>query len=132
MKMQNEDWKNFFLLCSRVLGKGAPSAASSDSWCSWTTFRRLMEDAGYWGAGLPNPENIFDCNVGDGGTWGQPFAYSDIAHMLIPREFYWEKISEQGFESGTKHQDIDALSAKLNKQGIHHRKTNLVLEIKLY
>ena len=130
--MNNEDWKNFFLSCSEVLGKGASNAANSNSWCSWTTFRRLSEDSGYWCAGLPNPEDAFECNIGDGGIWVQPFAYADIAHVVIPRKFYWEKISEQGFESGTKYQDIDALSAKLSERGINHRKTNLVLEIKLY
>ena len=130
--MNNSDWKAFFHASLDVLGKGASLAVNSDSWCSWTTFRRLKEDAGYWNAGLPDAGDIFDGNIGDGSAWGQPFAYSDIAHLVIPREFYWKKISESGFESGTKYQDIDTLSKKLNDLGIQHRKTELVLEIKLY
>ncbi|MEN9491817.1 MAG: hypothetical protein RJA63_2266 [Pseudomonadota bacterium] len=62
----------------------------------------------------------------------QPFQYSDLAHLIIPAQFYWERVIDSEFQSGTKQQDIDQLSKELTQYGLPHRKTNLVLEIKLY
>lgn len=130
--MNDDTWKRFFLSCAEILGPGEPLAAHSDSWCSWTTYRRLAEDAGYWVSGLPNVDQIADAGIKDGSIWGQPFSYGDIAHIVIPRRFYWESISETKFESGVRGQDIDALSSKLRNEKIDHRLTDLILEIKLY
>ncbi|MFO1251873.1 MAG: hypothetical protein U1E77_12285 [Inhella sp.] len=68
----------------------------------------------------------------DGGTWMQPFSYSDIAHLLIPATFYWERFSDRNFEHGEKMQNIALLSERLNAEKLPHRLTDLVLEIKLY
>ena len=130
--MDSNDWKTFFLVCAEILGRGSSVAAQSDSWCSWTTFARLNEDTGYWMSGLPKQKEIADAGIADGGTWGQPFSYSDLAHVLIPRSFYWESSSENGFKSGVRKQDIDAVALRLQEQKINHRLTDLVLEIKLY
>jgi hypothetical protein len=130
--MTDEAWREFFLICARVLGKGARQAARSDSWCAWTTFRNLEECFNYWCAGLPSPEELTPSSVSDGGTWGQPFAYQEIAHMVIPRRFYWESRTGIAFEHGVKVQNIDLLSEELSRAGIPHRKTPLLLEIKLY
>jgi hypothetical protein len=130
--MDDKNWNLFFHACANTLGNGANIAANSDSWCSWTTFRRLKEDAGYWTAGLPNTADILVTHIRDGGVWGQPFSYSDIAHIVIPCEFYWESVSASGFESGTKYQNIETLVEKLHELGIQYRSTDLILEIKLY
>lgn len=130
--MDDKMWKIFFEVCAEVLGKGSPDPRTSDSWCSWTTFDRLTEDAGYWTSGLPNPNELADTNVWDGGTWGQPFLYRKLAHIIIPRRFHREIVSEGKLTDGYKEQSVDPLSGKLATQGIVHRKTNLVLEIKLF
>jgi len=130
--MSDQDWQIFFKLCAECLEKGGPISSSSGSWCAWTTYRRIGEEFGYWSSGLPSMEEIRDTHIADGACWGQPFSYSELAHVVIPRTFYWEVVSEKGFESGLRTQDIDTLSAKLNLAGIEHRVTNLVLEIKLY
>lgn len=131
--MRDSEWRNFFSICSQILGDGGrPSPPDSSTWCSWTTFSRLKIDAGYWQAGLPTSADLLENGTTDGGAWGQPFLYRDLSHILIPCEFYWEIISHEKFECGNKPQDIDALSAALTRSKIDHRKTDLVLEIKLY
>lgn len=130
--MNDLSWKKFFLICAEYLGSGDQLAAKSDSWCAWTTFRRIEEEFGYWTSGLPRAAEIRETCIADGGVWGQPFIYSELAHIVIPRTFYWESYSESGFESGVRSQKIDELSAGLRDAGIGHRLTNLVLEVKLY
>lgn len=63
---------------------------------------------------------------------GQPFRYSDLAHIVIPREFFWETGALSSYRNGTWHQDIAALSTELTALGIDHRLTEIVLEVKLY
>jgi len=130
--MTNDQVRTFLVTCAAVLGKGAPQACESVSWCAWTTFTRLSEDAGYWTSGMPGADELADDAVKDGGTWGQPFAYRDIAHLIVPRTFYWEKYSNTGFEQGVREQDIDTLSEALARRGVEHRCTPLVLELKRY
>lgn len=81
--------------------------------------------------GLPNPEDLLEDRVADGGVWRQSFSYSDLAHIIIPREFFWENF-ERGYEMVYKKQNIDLLSAKLLDAKIDHRLTDLLLEVKLY
>ena len=130
--MSDGNWKMFFLICADILGPGDSLPFLSKSWCSWTTFSRLTNDAGYWQSGLPNYPDIGDGWIVDGGVWGQPFAYADIAHIVVPRQFCWERISGDEFDHGLKKQDIDALSSELDTQAIAHRKTDLILEMKFY
>ena len=130
--MTDEQWRTFFQICSRVLGPGSRRAAFSQSWCGWTTFQALREGVTYWEAGVPSENELESSYTTDGGTWGQPFSYQDLAHVIVPRTFDWESGMGAEFKYGTKEQDIDSLSRELAKAGIMHRKTDLVLEIKLY
>lgn len=69
----------------------------------------------------------------DGGTWTQSFAYSDLAHLIIPARFYWETSTpEAGFQSGYKSQAVEKLSQELSRLEIPHRLSERILEIKLY
>ena len=130
--MTDDEWRKFFLICARVPGRGDAVAFRSASWCGWTTFRKLQETVHYWSAGLPAEEELAPSYVRDGGTWGQPFLYQEIAHVVIPRQFSWEIGAGSEFRAGDKGQDIDRLSEELTAAGIAHRKTDLLLEIKLY
>lgn len=68
----------------------------------------------------------------DGGLWRQAFEYQDLAHLIVPASFYWEKVVDGEFKSGFKNQNLSLLSSKLVEQNIEHRVTELVLELKLY
>lgn len=130
--MNNEEWFSFFKICAENLGAGNLTPSVSNNWCAWTTFTRLSENAGYWTCGLPATTDIHPTHIGDGGVWGQPFHYTELAHIVLPRTFYWETFTNEKFENGFKNQNIEALSKKLSESGILHRVTELVLEIKLY
>lgn len=125
-------WRELLLTASEVLGPGHPHAAFSKSWCSWTTFERLRTDAGYWQAGIPSPSELGEVHIQDGGTWGQPFKYDDLAHIIIPASFYFENRSDGKFTCGFRDQAIALLSQRLDKHNIEHRHTQLILEVKLY
>lgn len=128
-EMTTDEWHEFFLACSELLGPGDQHG----SWCAVTTFERLSDDAGYWTHGLPRKSDLGPTHTNDGGVWGQPFAYADLAHIIIPKTFGWERY-ENGVwqEYVSQAQDIELLSEALNAKGINHRLTNIVLEIKLY
>jgi hypothetical protein len=131
--MLNNQWKAFFLACRDVLGQGAHHSRFSESWCAWTTFSALRSgEIHYWTCGTPEYSEILDTHVEDGGIWGQPFSYDDLAHIIIPKTFYWETEGGPNFRNGTKTQNIETLSERLRKEGIEHRITDLVLEVKLY
>ena len=130
--MKDEEWRLFFEVASQVLGKGDVAANMSESWCAWTTFDQLVSNAVYWKAGLPNADELHPSYVADGGTWGQPFSYQDLAHVIVPCTFDLEFVEDGQYRCVRKQQDIDALSRRLTEHGINHRKTDLVLEIKLY
>ncbi len=85
--MTDQEWLTFFQTCCRVLGAGTCWAYDSESWCAWTTFSRLTRDSGYLTSGIPKLEELLSTHVADGGTWGQPFAYSELAHVIVPRVF---------------------------------------------
>ena len=87
----------------------------------------------YWSRGLPEEEELLETRTVDGGTWMQSFSYDDLAHLIIPPQFYWERSTETtGFQNGYKHQNIEHLSAELTRLRIGHRLTDLVLEVRLY
>lgn len=130
--MNKAQWKSFFLCCRSVLGMGLPFAQRSDSWCAWTTFNAVHLGVHYWYSGIPDYEDILDTHIADGGLWGQPFDYDDLAHVVIPATFYWETEGGPEFKNGTKVQNIRLLSECLTGEGIPHRITDLILEIKLY
>nr|WP_221932129.1 hypothetical protein [Pseudomonas mendocina] len=130
--MNNADWQRFLKISRRILGKGASVSWASDSWCGWTTFGSLQSQLNYWARGLPNEEDILETCTADGGVWMQPFHYEELAHFIIPAEFYWEKVENGIFTCGHKKQDIVLLSNELHAAGIAHRLTDIILEIKLY
>lgn len=130
--MTDQQWKVFFETCARVLGAGDRDAGRSLSWCAWTTFTSLATDVNYWKSGLPHADDVDAGFIKDSGVWGQPFLYSDLAHIIIPREFFWETGELSSYRNGTRQQDITALSTELTALGIDHRLTDLVLEVKLY
>jgi hypothetical protein len=130
--VSDNEWFRFFTACARLFGRGASSAADSESWCAWTTFAALQESVHYWSAGLPAESELLSIGTTDGGTWGQPFLYSSLAHLIVPAQFRWERISSASFTQGVKRQDIGRLSQELSTVGVEHRLTELVLEIKLF
>ncbi len=130
--MSDKDWKNFLLTCIRVLGAGNWEPYLSSSWCAFTTFSSLEHNVLYFNCGFPNAHECLDSTIADGGVWRQSLAYADLAHIIIPRKFYWESIIDGNFECGYKTQDINLLSHELAIDGIGHRITKQCLEIKLY
>jgi hypothetical protein len=130
--MNNQDWRTFFQICGAVLGEGSPTASDSESWCAWTTFPQLASNAVYWTAGIPHRKELGATHIADGGTWGQPFAYKELAHVIIPATFDQEVVTNGEFLCLRREQNIETLSDLLSESGIPHRKTNLVLEIKLF
>lgn len=129
--MSDEKWFLFFSICARILGPGNQHPTEHGSWCAWTTFSSLQQQVHYWSAGLPLASELMPTGVADGGTWGQPFMYREIAHIIVPREVYWEATTPE-FTNGTRFQDIKRLSSELTAAGITHRLTEMILEIKLY
>lgn len=130
--MKNENWFRFFQISNDVLGNGNLSAYESENWCAWTTFSRLHEDCGYWTSGLPNSGEYTETRVIDESNWGQIFLFCDIAHLIIPSQFFWESSPFETLRSGHKEQNIQMLSDLLTRENIDHRCSDLVLEIKLY
>ena len=133
--MTDQQWKTFFEACADVLGSdGHRDPARSATWCAWTLFDRLSSDLHYWTCGLPALRDVGDSHIKDSGVWGQPFVYSTLAHVVIPRKFDWEAgdFANDTHTHGTKTQHLDELSTVLSSRGVPHRLTELVLEIKLY
>lgn len=85
--MESEKWRRLFEVGMEVIGAGDANINVSQSWCSWTTCARLGRDAGCWTSGLPRREDIGDTHICDGSVCGQPFLYSDIAHIIVPAIF---------------------------------------------
>lgn len=133
--MTDQQWQRFFEACANVLGsRGHHDPALSDTWCAWTLFDRLNSDLHYWTCGLPALRDVPETHVKDGGVWGQPFVYSTLAHIVIPRKFDWGAgdYANDSHAFGTKSQNLDGLSSALTSSGVPHRMTELILEIKLY
>ncbi len=130
--MNDAQWHAFFKAAAEVLGPGSRLAEHSQSWCAWTTFDRLGSDAGYWTAGLPAADDIFATFIGDNGVWGQPFHFSQLAHLLVPRKFMCDEPSGPNWTYRERVQDLESLSARLREAEIPHRLTDLVLELKCF
>jgi hypothetical protein len=130
--MSDDQWHAFFRMCAQTLGAGARHAWQSRSWCAWTTFPSLSDCVHYWSAGLPSEDDLSAVGTNDSGPWGQPFLYQSLAHIIIPRLFYWERGQLSSYENGFRQQDLEQLSERLSTAGIKHRLTELVLEVKLY
>jgi hypothetical protein len=131
--MEDDQWRRFFITCAEVLGDGDSSRRFSKTWCAFTTFDRLSDDAGYFTYGLPRLRDIESAWIKDASSWSQPIPFSKLAHLIVPKSFYWEAMQPDGkLEHGTREQDIIRLSERLVEADIPHRLTELVLEIKLY
>jgi hypothetical protein len=107
-------------------------ACASESWCAFTTFGSLETYSNYWCKGFPDQNDLLDDCVADGGVWDQQFQYGDLAHLIVPRKFRWEKVENGKFFEGYKYQDIELLSSNLSKANLPHRKTQIVLEVKFF
>ena len=103
-----------------------------ESWCAWTTFGSLRDSVHYWGASLPRLSELNEKGTADGGTWGQPFLYEDIAHVIIPREFQREDTCSGTLQVTEYEQDLATLSAALTRAAITHQVGEYALEVKLY
>jgi hypothetical protein len=130
--MDDKEWKICLQTCSTTLGRGDWDAFLSPSWCAFTTFASLDHGVRYFNCGFPSEAELLETGTVDGGTWRQAFEYADLAHLIVPRRFYWERTFEDNFESGYKEQDINLLSSKLIQLNIGHSITKLILEIKLF
>ncbi|WP_395335394.1 hypothetical protein WBP06_26040 [Novosphingobium sp. BL-8H] len=136
------DLRSFLLISTRYLIRpmktslGICSAddreAQCRSWCSWTTYGRLSVDAGYWTGQLPLEAELGKLSVSDGGTWGQPFIYDDLAHIIIPRIFIEEPWPRDAFRQWEHEQDVDGLSTLLTTAGIPHHLSEYALEVKRF
>lgn len=126
------NWHQFFTTTARHLSHNPCNSPGPRSWCSWTTFTRLEENAGYWTYPFPLESELLETGTTDGGTWGQPFSYAEIAHLIVPHRFFWDLSSDEGYKCGEHEQDINGLSALLTAEEIEHRLTELVLEVKLF
>ena len=129
--MTDEQWKITLQSCREFLGPGDWDPYLSQSWCAFTTFSSLIHGIQYFSCGLPAEGDCLATHIKDGGIWRQSFEYTDLAHLIIPKTFYWER-TIYGFESGYKEQKIGDLSRKLRELQIPHELTDLLLEIKLY
>ena len=123
--MTSAQWRQFFEICASVLGEGHVDPNRSNSWCAWTTLRRLKEDSGYWAAGLPSNGDIKSDHIGDGGVWGQPFSFADLAHIVLPATF-------ENSNGDIKHQDLSRLANRLSEAGIPFSQSRVAIEVKLY
>lgn len=142
------DWRRFLTIAAERLtsplrtekGEGTSDGGSPllQSWCAWTTFGRLTLDAGYWTAELPKVGELGERSTTDGGTWGQPFPYNDLAHLIIPRQFSEERSydpdnkSRRGFWQWRHVQDIEGLSAQIRAEKIEYELSQWALQIKLF
>lgn len=127
-------WSEFFVACAKTLGEGERGIGASPNWCSWTTFSRLREDAGYWQCGLPHMNELWEKGTTDGGTWSQPFLFADIAHLIVPkiftRELFVGEDAQKTFQRIRITQDIEALSRELVVRGVPHVLTPMGLEMR--
>ncbi len=131
--MADAQWRCFFMCCIETLGSGSTDREYSESWVSWTTYQRLLDDAGYWGAGLPDPLELDQFRVGGGQVWRTAFFYSELAHVVVPRRFCrpYTRRARAGAAS-YREQDLHALSRALDQSGIEHEFSPLALQIRLF
>jgi hypothetical protein len=130
--MNDTLWKTFFSICRQELGIGSWDSWLSQSWCAFTTFSSLQNGARYWNCGFPDIRDIQSDHLQDGGLWRQSFYYSDIAHIIVPANFYSERVSGGSYEGEIRSQDLQSLASKLEQHSVPFRVTSLVLEIKVF
>jgi hypothetical protein len=140
--MTSEQWRIFFTIASKHIrgtltsrpleGMEIGAAIHRVSYCAWTTFERLGFDTIYWKAGLPEESDLLADHVRDGGAWGQPFLYAEIAHLIIPSSYLEEVYVDDAYVQWTHKQDIAGLGRLLVDREIPHRQHPTFLELKLY
>lgn len=140
--MTPEQWRTFFTIASRHI-RGTLQSQPLDgmdracpihrlSHCAWTTFECLGFETIYWSAGLPEYQDLLADHLRDGGAWGQPFSYAEIAHLIIPSRFLEEDHVEGVLVQWTHEQDIAGLSELFADVHIPHTLHATFLELKLY
>ena len=137
------DWRIFLTIAGCYLretnqwtiGKWSDPASGAPirkTWCSWTTFSRLADNAGYWTGELPLEAELLEKCTTDGGNWGQPFGYDELAHVIIPPTFTEEGRRAGQYTDWDHTQDIEGLSKRLDAAGIAHTLSVHALDIKLF
>lgn len=124
--------REFLKLSSRFLRDNSSDEPFYWSWCTWTTFGRLEHQAGYWSGPLPLEDELDEKFTRDGGMWTQPFSYEDIAHIIIPRSYSFERLLDDEMIWIDKLQNLTGLSSILSEHEVDHRRTELLIELKLY
>lgn len=114
--MQDEQWKRLLELARAVLGKGASASWASDSWCGWTTFSSLEHQLTYWARGVPDAEDLLADRTVDGGLWPQSFYYHDLAHIIFPASFYWERVVAVRFNQATRRKTLPVCRPSCTRQ----------------
>lgn len=141
--MTDEMWRRFFVIASRYIRGTLKTELSQwveaggqsfrTSYCAWTTFDRLGYSTIYWTGGLPLEKDLGVKGINDGGEWGQPFSYSEIAHLIIPAKFDEESYGDgRVFRMWEHTQDIAGLSDLLKAESVPHNLLPNFLELKLY
>ena len=64
--------------------------------------------------------------------WTQPFFYEQIAHIIIPRVFTFDKLVDNIRETWEAEQDVDRISTLLSAQGIQHNISQYAVDLKLF
>lgn len=81
---------------------------------------------------LPRKGEYGDTGVFDGGnTWGQPFEFTSIAHLMIPSKFEFSDIYKGEFVYKETEQNILELSRRLQEEQINHFISCWALELRL-
>ena len=142
MELTAEQWWTFFTIASRHIRGTLKSEVSQwtepaeefyrKSYCAWTVFERLGCDTHYWTAELPKETELYEHGVLDGGEWGQPFRFDEIAHLIVPVEYTEDRYVDQKYTMWCHTQDIVGLSRLLDEANIPHKLHETFLELKLY
>lgn len=143
MELTAEQWRTFFTIASRhirgtlksseVTEWSEPARVDFDiSYCAWTVHDRLGYDTMYWTSPLPEERDLKDDYLRDGGKWGEPILYRDIAHVIIPSVFTEEYHIGRKFVMWSHTQEIYGLSKLLEEASIPHELHDKFLELKLY
>lgn len=128
--MPTKNWKLIFTLCHQTLVANNSNNAK-DSYCAWTTFDRLESAVHYWDGRLPAMADIQDNHIAEG-FWSQPFLYESLAHLIIPKKVFWEKVTKTDYSQGEFLQDVETLAQEFDKHKISYLLSNYWLEIKLF
>lgn len=120
LPMTDAHWRRFFTCCTQVLG----GPQGREGWMAWTTYQRLLDDAGYWTGGFPAQLEDSRFRVDSPSTRGE-FFYGELAHVIVPRRYRL-----RGLGGGYAEQDLQCLSDALGALHIGHDCSGVSLQIR--